>query len=973
MKASLKTVWLGLAFFGWSIPAAEAAEDHPNIMVVPAEDQRHDEREPMRAFPSGNMGLEEKIAWLVENMPLEAKLRQMNIAPRGKFTLDQPVDPEWPMIPALLPVDGPRGIRHGKSFCYPVPLAQAATWNEGLVENVGAAFGKMALSKGRNQVYAPGLNLTRHPLAGRNAEYFGEDPFLTGKMGVAVCRGIESTGVISTPKHFACNDFETGRADVDIQVSERVLQEIYLKPFHRAITEGKPRSVMTAYNSVNGMFSAANNGLLGTLLNKWGFNGFTVTDWWAEMGSIDQAIKAGTHVELPGNKTFTLSNLKRAFRDGSLSPEEFDQRFSELLRIKLQMPLEVKPASLSSGDMEQQRALMQNLARESLVLLKNRKDLLPVRPKQTLLLTGPFSDSDLILGNQGSSGVKPSRFTSLKDQLMAAGHPATCLEGVPVANPPALELLTDFPSRASYFNTSDLSGEPFLERDESQIQHYLFQGSNGGAMVQKGVLGNALSFTGQTDVFIGNSPKVSRNEDFVLSLWVYLPDQFPDPEGVFICGGVSSAVGSEIAGFEIMPSGVSLKNHHWNQVYWLKAEIPAQIWSHVVLRREKGQLSVRVNESTMDEKPIKNSIAAFPLFLGRNLSSTSPKYSNVLVDEVVFSTGADIDGSLQKQLAAKKSPPGEVALYQDCETVKPDSENILSGLEDPHSFSARWVGLFSPQRPGLHYFEIDAIGGVRMLVDGQLVIDQPVEARQHGMKRRVWLDFPDKHPREIQIEMIKLKEPSPHRRSPRSASIRFAYNRLDAWEGLAAAAAAAAQVDVAIVAVGIPAQEYRGTSMQGEQNDLDQYRLPGYQNALVDAVSRKNPNTVVLLFSAGGVAMPWHDQVSSIIECFYGGEESPAAIRDVLFGAYSPSGKLPVTYPKSIDQLAVDCVQLHYEKSVSAIGYRHFDKIDDEPLFPFGHGLSYTSFRYGDFRVDTTHEGIAVRATITNSGNRSGS
>jgi len=161
--------------------------------------------------------------------------------------------------------------------------------------------------------------------------------------------------------------------------------------------------------------------------------------------------------------------------------------------------------------------------------------------------------------------------------------------------------------------------------------------------------------------------------------------------------------------------------------------------------------------------------------------------------------------------------------------------------------------------------------------------------------------------------------------------------------------------------------------MQGEQNDLEQYRLPGYQNALIDAVTAKNSNTVVLLFTAGGVAMPWHDQASSIVECFYGGEEAPAAIVDVLFGAYSPSGKLPVTYPESIRQLAVDCVQLNYEKSISSIGYRYFDQIDDKPLFPFGHGLSYTTFTYDDLRVNIDREGIVVRATITNTGNRSGS
>lgn len=193
-------------------------------------------------------------------------------------------------IPVGCCADGPSGIRMDNgSHATQVPIGTliACTWDEALAEELFAGIGEEMVQNQVDALLGPGINIHRHPLNGRNFEYFSEDPLLTGKMAAAVVRGIGSKGVHATIKHFACNSQETGRHIVNSVVSQRALREIYLKAFEIAVKEGKAQSVMTSYNPVNGYWTASNYDLTTTILREeWGFDGIVMTDWWANINDV---------------------------------------------------------------------------------------------------------------------------------------------------------------------------------------------------------------------------------------------------------------------------------------------------------------------------------------------------------------------------------------------------------------------------------------------------------------------------------------------------------------------------------------------------------------------------------------------------------------------------------------------------------------------------------------------------------------
>lgn len=188
-------------------------------------------------------------------------------------------------IPAVCGTDGPSGIRMeggGHSTCIPCGTLLACSWNTELVETLHALLGIETFVYKIDTLLSPGINIHRHPLNGRNFEYYSEDPLLTGKMAAAACRGMESCGTTMTVKHFIANSRETNRYNLDAIVSARALREIYAKGFEIAVKEGGARAIMTSYNPVNGIWSASNYDLNTKLLREeWGYEGFVMTDWWA--------------------------------------------------------------------------------------------------------------------------------------------------------------------------------------------------------------------------------------------------------------------------------------------------------------------------------------------------------------------------------------------------------------------------------------------------------------------------------------------------------------------------------------------------------------------------------------------------------------------------------------------------------------------------------------------------------------------
>lgn len=185
-------------------------------------------------------------------------------------------------VPAIITTDGPAGIRIRKyTSLIPCGTALASTFNTKLVEELATEMGKELRNAGSNILLAPGMNIHRNVLCGRNFEYFSEDPLLTGKMASAYVKGIQSSGGSACPKHFACNNQEADRTINDSIVSQRALREIYLKGFEICVKEAKPLNIMTSYNKINGVWSHYNYDLVTTVLrNEWGFDGLVMTDWW---------------------------------------------------------------------------------------------------------------------------------------------------------------------------------------------------------------------------------------------------------------------------------------------------------------------------------------------------------------------------------------------------------------------------------------------------------------------------------------------------------------------------------------------------------------------------------------------------------------------------------------------------------------------------------------------------------------------
>ncbi|MCG8700000.1 MAG: hypothetical protein MI922_18235, partial [Bacteroidales bacterium] len=237
-------------------------------------------------LPEGyaNWDTEKKIDWLIENMSLEEKVAHLNTSPKGKKSYRQNYDAKY-QIPAFVSCDGPRGVKirgEGVINC-PSALNVGAAWDTNLALQLGEAYADQLVHLKSNQIFAPGLNIIRHPQNGRNNEYFSEDPLLTGKIAASNILGIQKNGCIATPKHFVANNFESGRFQVDVTIPERVLHETYMAGFKIAVEEGDPWSIMTSYNSVNGHFLSANKTIMDILYNDWNFRGYAVSDYSAEM------------------------------------------------------------------------------------------------------------------------------------------------------------------------------------------------------------------------------------------------------------------------------------------------------------------------------------------------------------------------------------------------------------------------------------------------------------------------------------------------------------------------------------------------------------------------------------------------------------------------------------------------------------------------------------------------------------------
>ena len=266
--------------------------------------------------------------------------------------------------------DGPRGITKGSCTCFPVPMARAATFDPALEERVGEAVGREARALGVDLVLAPCINVLRHPAWGRAQETYGEDPGLLGEMGAAFVRGVQKHA-LACVKHFACNSIEDSRLKVDVHLGEEALHHVYLPAFQRVVDEGVA-SVMSAYNSVNGVWCSQNRRLLTDILKeKWGFDGFVVSDWLFGVHDGPAAVRAGLDLEMP-SPLFLGKRLLRAVKRGRVPLERVDDACLRLIRQQLRVapPSRTKYRANMVASAKH-RALAREVATKAIVLLRN--------------------------------------------------------------------------------------------------------------------------------------------------------------------------------------------------------------------------------------------------------------------------------------------------------------------------------------------------------------------------------------------------------------------------------------------------------------------------------------------------------------------------------------------------------------------------------------------------------------------------
>ena len=334
-------------------------------------------------------------------------------------------------IPVCFLSDGPHGLRKQAgtgdhlglnasipATCFPTAATMANSWDEALGEELGRALGREAAANGVNVLLGPGLNMKRSPLCGRNFEYFSEDPYLAGKMAAAYIRGIQENGVAACPKHFAVNSQELRRMAMDSVVDERTLREIYLTGFEIAVKEGKPRSIMSSYNKVNGTYANENAHLLKEILrDDWGFDGFVVTDWGADNGHA-LGVKNGSNLVMPAPGPDAAIGLVNAVKEGRVSEADLDERLKELFRVLVSADEAMKKAP-KSFDKDAHHALARKCAEQSIVLLEN-DGILPLDWNAVVGIIGDFARNPRYQG-AGSSMVNPTRLDNLYDCLRAAG------------------------------------------------------------------------------------------------------------------------------------------------------------------------------------------------------------------------------------------------------------------------------------------------------------------------------------------------------------------------------------------------------------------------------------------------------------------------------------------------------------------------------------------------------------------------
>lgn len=393
-------------------------------------------------------------------------------------------------IPSLRMSDGTMGVHDfGLTTAYPAGIAMAASWDTALAQRFGTSMGKDARARGVHFILGPGMNIYRAPMNGRNFEYFGEDPFLASRMAVAAIEGIQGQRVIAVAKHFAGNNSEFARMTLSSNVDERTLREIYLPAFEASVKEAKVGAVMDAYNLVNVVYMTQNNHLNNEILKKeWGFDGILMSDWGGTHDGVAAAL-GGLDLEMPSPTFMNSNTLLPALKEGKIPVATLDDKIRRILRKAIEFGFFDQPQTDTDIPTYSQegRQVALELARGSMVLLKNEGNLLPLDESRvkTIAVIGPEAYPAVPSGG-GSAESKPFNAVSFLEGISnRLGIKTRVLTAVDV---PVLDEVFEHSEfvitpggesglKGEYFSNDELRGPPAMVRTDQHIHFDWGEGS----------------------------------------------------------------------------------------------------------------------------------------------------------------------------------------------------------------------------------------------------------------------------------------------------------------------------------------------------------------------------------------------------------------------------------------------------------------------------------------------------------------
>lgn len=778
-------------------------------------------------------------------------------------------------VPPLAMADGPPGVRinkgevhGGKATALPAPIALAATWNADLARRYGHVLGHEARASGHNVFLGPAVDIARVPVGGRQFESAGEDPLLSARMACAQIDAIQSHQVLACLKHYAVNNQEYERSSVDVEVDERTLREIYLRPFEIVCQATGVASVMGAFNRINGTYACEHHALLKTVLrDEWGFRGWVMSDYGATHSTVPSAL-AGLDQEQPSG-VFYADALRRAVEGGDVPLATLNEMCARILRTVIGLGVFDRPLEVSDMQGAEHREVARAIAEQAVVLLKNDDTLLPLHPQGMRRVVVIGCDADSVAAAGGGSGkIRPSAEVSLlegiRQRLGAEVQVDYCQGNDPVS---AADLLPGSDSIPSCFLRADHeSGTPGLRAEFWTNPDFFGDAFTSCVMPQAALNLGFFNFPG----FGAASPKFPA-----------LPFELTGRTSVRFSGHIAVPV---------------------EGTYRLSVTLlgSAKIW--------------------LDDQLVLDFRYHGPGRSGGGGGAASGGWAGF---------GADDD--------VRVAHVGDEAraLAQRAADVGLNATALPVPLALPLTAASGGAGGPSPDVTsiGLHLGKHRA--GHRLRID--YAADAPAQGHLTGAQFRLgWVPPPGVVSRHIED-----------------------------------AVAHARGADLAVLAV---------RCYESEHMDRPDLQLPNGQAALIRAVAAVNPNTVVVTMSGGPVeTLSWEQDVRAILHAWYLGQEQGTALAALLFGDVVPSGKLPLTFPRSDAEGVIRSAAQYpgiagrvvYEEGTQ-VGYRGFDAQDLPPRFAFGHGLSYTSFGYADLQITSGDDSVSVAFTVANTGGRAG-